>query len=151
MEVTDVMKKSDVFGDLSMEDIQEVAKLCRVEEFEAGTTIFRQDSASTDMYIVEDGLVSILLELGQTDRRQLQAATNFQCFSWTAAVPPFTHVSMAKAIERTRVLAFDGKQLRGIINTNPRLCAEIMAGIAKVIASKLRMSFSQLMGVTYQD
>jgi CRP-like cAMP-binding protein len=151
METVDVLKKSDVFNHLSDEALAELAKLCRDEEFEAGTVIFRQDTASTDVYVVVDGLVSIMLELGPTDRRQIQAVSDFGCFSWTAVVPPFHHVCMAKANEKTRLIAFDGKQLRGLINTNPKLCAEVLAGIASVASSKLRMAFTQLMGVTYQD
>ncbi len=151
MEAVEVMKKSDVFCHLGEEDINEVAKMFRYEEFETGTIIFKQDTASTDMYVVESGLVSIMLELGPTDRRQIQAVSDYGSFSWTAVVPPYHHVSTAKAIEKTRVLAFDGRQLRDLIDTNPRLCAEVLAGIAFVIAQKLRMSFSQLMGVTFQD
>ena len=151
MDTIETMKKSDVFSRLSDEDLAEVAKLCRYEEFEAGTTIFRQDTAATDMYIVEDGLVSIMLELGPTDRRQIQAVSDFGCFSWPAVIPPYHHISTAKALEKTSVLAFDGKQLRDLINTNPRLCAEVLAGIAYVMSQKLRMSFTQLIGVTYQD
>jgi CRP-like cAMP-binding protein len=128
-----------------------VAKLCRTEEFEAGTIIFKQDTAATDMYIVAEGLVSTMLELGPTDRRQIQAISDFGSFSWTAAIPPYRHVSTAKAIENTTVIAIDGKQIRDLVNTNPRLCAEVISGIAYVISQKLRMSFTQLMGVTYQD
>ncbi len=151
METVEVMKKSDVFSHLSDDDIAEVAKLCRYEEFEAGTIIFKQETASTDMYVIEDGLVSIMLELGPTDRRQIQAVSDFGCFSWTAVAPPYHHVCAAKAIEKTKVLAFDGKQLRELVNTNPRLCAEVLAGVACVASQKLRMAFTQLMGVTYQD
>jgi len=151
MEKVEVMKKSDVFSHLNEEELAEVAKFCRIEEFKAGTIIFRQDTAATDMYIVEDGLVSTMLELGPTDMRQIQAVSDFSSFSWTAVVPPYQHISTAKALEKTSVLAFDGKQIRDLIDTNPRLCAKIMAGIAFVIGQKLRMSFTQLMGVTYQD
>jgi CRP-like cAMP-binding protein len=147
----DVLKKSDVFGHMSDESLAELAKLCRTEEFEAGTIIFRQDTTSADVYVIEDGLVSIMLELGPTDRRQIQAVSDYGCFSWTAVVPPFHHVCTAKTLEKTKLLVFDGKQLRGLVNTNPKLCAEILAGIASVASVKLRMAFTQLMGVTYQD
>jgi CRP-like cAMP-binding protein len=92
-----------------------------------------------------------MLELGPTDRRQIQAVSDFGCFSWTAVIPPYHHICTAKALEKTRVLAFDGKQLRELVNVDPRLCSEVMAGIAFVMSQKLRMSFTQLMGVTYQD
>jgi hypothetical protein len=58
---------------------------------------------------------------------------------------------MAKAEEKTKVLTFDGKELRNLVNTNPKLCAEIAGGVAYVISQRLRAAFSQLMGDTYQD
>ena len=58
---------------------------------------------------------------------------------------------MAKAVEKTRVLAFDGMELRNLVNTNPKLCAEIAGGAAYVISLRIRSAFSQLMGDAYQD
>jgi hypothetical protein len=56
-----------------------------------------------------------------------------------------------KALEKTKVLAFNGKDLRNLVYTNPKLCAAIAGGVAYVISQRLRESFSQLMGVSYQD
>jgi len=101
--------------------------------------------------VIEEGLVSILPELGPTDRRQIQTASNFECFGWSATIPPFRCTATARALERTKVLAFNGRELRNLIYINPKLCAEIAGGVAYVISQRLRASFTQLMGVTYQD
>lgn len=150
MDKLEVLRRSDVLHYLSDADLSEVEKMCTPQVFEAGTTIFRQDKELEKLYIIEEGLVAIVLEIGPTDKRQIQAASNFECFGWSAAIPPFRATSTAKALETTRVFAFNGKELRDLINTNPRLCAEIAGGIAYVIAQRLRASFAQLMGVTCQ-
>jgi CRP-like cAMP-binding protein len=151
MEILEVLMRSDVFHYLEEDELKIVAKMCTQEVFEAGTIICKQDREEKYIFVIEEGLVSILLELGPTDKRQIQTASNFECFGWSATIPPFHCTATAKALERTKVLAFNGRELRNLIYTNPKLCAEIAGGVAYVISQRLRTSFAQLMGVTYQD
>jgi len=151
MEAIEVLRRSDVFHYLEEDELKLAEKMCTPQVFEAGAIICRQDVEAENIYVIEEGLVSILLELGPTDKRQIQTATNFECFGWSATIPPFRSSSTAKALERTRVLAFNGRELRNLISTNPKLCAEIAGGVAYVISQRLRAAFSQLMGVSYQD
>ena len=151
MEKLEVLKKSDVFHYLDEKNLAAVAEMCKAEVFEPGTIIFRQDKEADKIYIIEEGLISLLLELGPTDKRQMQAASNFQAIGWTATIPPFRHLATAKVLEHTKVLTFDGKQLRNLIDTNPKLCAEIAGGVAYVISERLKTAYTQLMGCTYQD
>ena len=151
MNKLEVLKRSDLFHYLDENDLKVVAEMCVREEFKPGEIIFRQGRDAEKIYVIEEGLVSLLLELGTTDKRQIQAASNFECFGWAATIPPYRRLNMAKAEEKTKVLAFDGKELRNLVNTNPKLCAEIAGGVAYVISQRLRAAFSQLMGDAYQD
>jgi len=151
MEPIEVMRKSDLFRYLDEDELKTVEKMCTQQVFEAGTIICKQDIEEENVYVIEEGLVSILLELGPTDKRQIQTAVNFECFGWSATIPPFRCTATAKALERTKALAFNGLELRNLIYTNPKLCAEIAGGVAYVISQRLRASFTQLMGIAYQD
>jgi len=151
MERIEVLKRSDIFHYLDENELRVIEKMCTPEVFEAGTTICKQDREENKIYVIEEGLVSILLELGPTDKRQIQAASNFECIGWSATVPPFHCTATAKALERTKALSFDGRELRNLIYTNPKLCAEVAGGVAYVISQRLRAAFTQLMGVAYQD
>jgi CRP-like cAMP-binding protein len=151
MDKLEVLRRSDVFHYLDDEDLKTVAEMCTTEVFEAGKTIFRQDKENEKLYVIEDGLVSVLLELGPTDKRQIQSAANYECFGWSASIPPYRCVCTVKTLEKTKTLVFNGKELRNLVYTNPKLCAEIAGGVAYVISQRLRAAFSQLMGVSYQD
>lgn len=151
MDKLEVLKRSDVFHYLDDNDLKTVAKMGTAEVFEAGETLCRQDREQDKLYIIEEGLVSVLVELGPTDKRQIQAASNFECFGWSASIPPFRAICTVKALEKTKALAFNGKELRNLVYTNPKLCAAIAGGVAYVISQRLRTAFTQLMGVTYQD
>lgn len=151
MDKLEVLKRSDVFHYLEDGELKEVEKMCMPEVFEAGTIICKQDKEQDKLYIIEEGLVSVLLELGPTDKRQIQAASDFECFGWSASIPPYRCTCSARALEKTKVLAFNGKELRNLVYTNPKLCAAIAGGVAYVISQRLRAAFTQLMGITYQD
>jgi CRP-like cAMP-binding protein len=151
MDKLEVLKRSDIFHYLDEADLKIVEKMATEEVFEPGEIIFRQNKHADKIYVVEEGLVSILLEMGPTDKRQIQSAANFECFGWAATIPPFHRMCMAKAVERTKLLAFDGMELRNLIDTNPKLCAETAGGVAYVISQRLQAAFEQLMGCTYQD
>jgi len=151
MDKLEMLRRSDVFHYLDEEDLGAVAEMCKEEVYEAGKTICRQDKENEKLYVIEDGLVSVLLELGPTDKRQIQSAANYECFGWSASIPPYRCVCTVKTLEKTKVLVFNGKELRNLVYTNPKLCAEIAGGVAYVISQRLRAAFSQLMGVSYQD
>lgn len=150
MEMAEVLSSSELFHALNEEEFREMERMCRRHVFEAGTIIFRQDKEAEDIYIIENGLVSLLLELSPMDMRQIQAVSNSECFGWSAMVPPYQRSCTAKAVEKTRVFAFNGKDLRYLFFTNPRLCANIVSGVAYVLSQRLRATYTQLMGVTYQ-
>ena len=151
MDRIEVLRRSDVFHYLEENELREVAKMCVPKAFEAGTIICKQDKEAENIYVIEDGLVSIILELGPTDKRQIQAASNFECVGWSATIPPFHSTATVKALEKTKTIAFNGRELRNLIYTNPKLCAEIAGGVAYVISQRLKAAFTQCLGVTYQD
>jgi CRP-like cAMP-binding protein len=151
MNKLEVLRRSDLFHYLDEKDLKIVAEMCASEEFKPGAIIFRQGRDAEKVYVIEEGLVSLLLEMGPTDKRQIQAASDFECFGWAATIPPYRRFNMARAEEKTKVLVFDGKELRNLVNTNPKLCAEVAGGVAYVISQRLRAAFSQLMGDAYQD
>ena len=151
MDRLEVLRRSDLFHYLDEDDLKTVEKMCTPKVFEAGAIVCRQDKEVEEICVIEEGLVSILLELGPTDKRQIQSASNFECCCWSAGIPPYRCTCTVKALERTKLLAFKGKELRALVYTNPKLCAEIAGGVANVISQRLRVAFTQLMGVTYQD
>jgi CRP-like cAMP-binding protein len=151
MDKLEVLRKSEVFKLLDNEELDELVEMCTEEIFEPGELLLRQNTDSEKMYIIINGLVSINLELGPLDIRQIQAASNFQCVGWTSTIPPYKGLGTIKAIERTKVLAFNGKQLRALVYTNPTLTAKIAGGIAQLIAVRLRKAYEQCLGITYED
>ena len=151
MDKLEVLRKSDIFQLLDENELKEVAEMCREAVFESGDIILKQNADSETLYVIADGLVSINLELGPLDIRQIQAASNYQCVGWTSTIPPYKALGTLKAIERTKVLAFSGKHMRALVYTKPALTAKIAGGIAQLIAARLQRAYEQCLGITYED
>ncbi len=151
MDKLEVLKKSDVFHYLEDAALRVIAEMCTAEVFEPGAIICKQGKEQDKLYVIEEGLVGVFLELGPLDCRQIQAGANSESFGWSALIPPHLCTTTVKALERTRVFVFNGKDLCNLIDTDPRLYAKITEGVGYVVSQRLRAAFNQLMGVTYQD
>ena len=151
MDKREVLKRSDLFRDLGDEHIDALEKICTSETYEPGAFICRQNTFSEKLYVIEDGLVAIILEPGPLSQRQLQAVSNFQTFGWEAVIPPHLRTDSAKAIEKTKVLVFNGQDLIDLFKEDCPTGCIVYQNVARVVASRLQSAFMQLLGVCSQD
>ncbi len=144
----DVLRKCDMFRTLDDVQLGELEKMCRYEEFEAGAIICRQGRKEEKFYVIEHGGVGIILEVGPLARRQVQAVTDYEVFGWSAMLAPYISTATVKALERTKVLAFDGQELSSLCIAKPEIGLKVARGIARVVATRLHQAYAQLLGVT---
>jgi CRP-like cAMP-binding protein len=148
MNKIEVLKRSDLFRELDNEQLNMVVGMGTEQVFNAGTIIHKQGSAAELIHVIEDGLVGIILEVGPLAQRQVQAAANFESFGWSAMIPPYTRTATVKALEQTKVIVFDGRELTAFCTTNCEIGCKIMQAVVRVIAERLRQAYIQLLGVT---
>lgn len=151
MDKSEVLRKSELFRDLTAEQLKLVEKLGKSQVFEPGTIICKQGTKIDNIYVIEDGLVGLILELGPLSERQVQAACNFEVFGWSAMIEPYVCSGTVKAVEKTKVFAFRGGELRALGISHPEVGNKIWQAVARVVASRLHRAYVQLLGVTYQD
>ena len=150
MNKIDVLKKADLFSGLDDAQLRQIEQFCTPEVYQAGEVICRQGRKLKTLYIIEDGLVGIFLELGPATRRQIQAAANLETFGWSAIIPGRRNSATDIALEETRVLACDGQQLLDLCVNDTEIGFEIQRGIVRAVLERLDHAYTQLMGVTCQ-
>ena len=147
----EVLKRCPFVRELDDEQLKVMADMASVEVFEVGESLCKQGRTQEKIFLIEDGLVGLYLELGPVTHRQIQSASNFEVVGWSAMLPPYRCTTTAKAIETTKVLTFRGKELVKLCESNPIIGCKVHRGLASVIAVRLHHAFTQLMGVTAQD
>ena len=148
MNKIEVLKRSDLFRELDDEHIALVGEMGTDQVFDSGAIIYKQGSTADLIYVIDEGLVGIILEVGPLAQRQVQAAANFESFGWSAMIPPYTRTATVKALEQTNVIVFDGRELTDFCTTHGEKGFKIMQAVARVIAERLRQAYIQLLGVT---
>jgi CRP-like cAMP-binding protein len=61
MSIVPLLKKVDILNSLSESQLEKVAKLCREHTYNAGDIIFKESDTSSELYLIQDGLVEIFL------------------------------------------------------------------------------------------
>ena len=151
MDKIEVLKRCPIFRELDEEQLKVVSEMATTEVYEVGESLGRQGRSQEKAFIVEDGLVGIYLELGPMMHRQIQAASNFELVCWSAMLAPYRMYSTVKAIETTKVLAFNGRELAQLCQTQPHIGCKMHRGVAQTVANRLHSAYTQLMGVTAQE
>ena len=148
MTKSEILKRCPFVRELNNEQLNIMADMCYPEVFEAGECICQQGRTQEKIYLIEDGLVGIYLELGPMNQRQLQSASNFEVVGWSAMLPPYRCSATVKAIETTKLLTFNGKELVNLCETHPEIGCKVHRGLASLISVRLHHAFTQLTGVT---
>jgi len=147
----EILKKCPFGRELDDDQLKIIAEIGVEEVYEVGDSLCKQGRTQEKLYLIEDGLVGLYLEMGPMTHRQLQAASNFEIIAWSALMPPSRSRTTVKALETTRVLAFNGKELAKVCEAHPEIGYKVYRGLASVIAIRLEHAFIQLMGVAAQD
>jgi len=151
MDKVEVLKRSDLFHELDDEQLALVAELGTCHVLDAGTIIHKQGFPAELVHVIEEGLVAIILEVGPLAQRQVQAAGNFESYGFSAMIPPYAFTATARALEETKEITFNGRQLFSFCTTHPDAGFKIMQALARVIGERLRQAYVQLLGVTDED
>jgi CRP-like cAMP-binding protein len=136
-----------MFRELNDEHLGLLERICTSHAFEAGTSICKQGKMGAKLYVIENGLVAITLEVGPMAQRQVQAASNFESFGWSAMIEPHVYTATARAMEKTTALAVGGAELSNLCSAHPDMGVVVFKAVARVVAARLHEAYVQLLGV----
>ena len=151
MNMTEVLRKSELFRELDSEQLSVVEKMCTPMSFQPGEVIGRQGAKNEYVFVIEEGLIAVVVEIGPLSQRQVQAASNYDVIGWSAMILPDIYIATGKALEKTKALAFHGQELCNLCDSNPIIGCKVCSGVARVVAHWLKDAYTQLLGVCYQD
>ena len=98
-----------------------------------------------NIYVIEEGLVGIFLEVGPLSRHRIRTASKFDVIGCSAMMD-CRCTTTVRAMEKTRVLAFDRQTLHALCISRPEIGYNVFRGIARVVAESLNHTCTLLMG-----
>ena len=150
MNVREVLNKSELFRELDNDQLSIIEQMCTPMSFQPGEVIGKQGAKNEYVFVIEEGLIAVIVEIGPLSQRQVQAASNFDVVGWSSMILPDIYIATGKAVEQTKTLAIPGQELCNLCDSNPTIGCKVCRGVARVVAHWLKDAYGQLLGVTYQ-
>jgi CRP-like cAMP-binding protein len=130
---------------LSDSQLEQLAKLARVVNFDASETIFPEGAVADGVYLVVSGSVSLEICAPAIGCKRIQAVGPGEILGWSGLLerPQFT--ATARAILPTQVVRFDSAPLVELCRDDPALGGELLRRALVAVAERLRVTRVQLL------
>ena len=146
-EYMNVLRRMDVFYDLSEPQLEMIASICSEVEHRMGEVVFEESSAGDELYVIAHGEVEILVDPSlvqatpDPQREPVTIATlrSGQMFGEVALVDQGLRTASARcASRRARLLVIPRERLITLCDSYPELGYRIMRNVAADLAFKVR-------------
>ena len=131
------LKKIPLFQNLDSNEVAEVLKLSERQDYAKDDFVFQQEDEAKRLFIVEKGLVAMVIQLKPGTVRVIATESRGGAFGWAALLPPHRHTTSAKCLEPSQLLALDGSKVRELCYQEPHLGVKFMEGLALFIANRI--------------
>lgn len=146
-----VLKKSELFSELADKELALVETITETMQVGVGDLVCKQGKPGDKIYIVEDGCMAIVLDVGPLTHRQVQSAGRNEVFGWSAMIEPYLYTASVRSTVTSRLFAIKAKNLRDLCQKQPDIGNKIYRAVARVVAKRLHEAYEQLIGVTDEE
>jgi CRP/FNR family cyclic AMP-dependent transcriptional regulator len=112
--------------------------------FDAGQVIFREGDDYSVLYLLEEGMLALELEVPGHLLR-VQTLHGGDVFDWSALLPHSAKHFQARALEPVSALAFEGEALLASFERDPAFGLDFMLRLMGVVSERLRATRMQLL------
>jgi CRP/FNR family cyclic AMP-dependent transcriptional regulator len=141
MSIVSLLKKVDLLNGLSDSQLEKVAELCREQTFNADDIIFKENDKSSELYLIQDGLVEITLSVPEPGtEKSLVTLGNGQIFGEMALLDEGPRTASARCIaDGTRLWVAKRADFISLCEKDTGIGFIVMKNIAADLSFKLRL------------
>lgn len=131
--------------DLEPRHLELIAGCSTNAVFEAGRFVFREGEPADKFYLIRQGRVALEISGPGKGPIIVETVEDGEFLGWSWLFPPYRWTFDARAMEKTRAFALDGKCLRGKCEKDHDLGYEMMKLFSQVIIDRLQATRLQLL------
>ncbi|HZY44079.1 MAG TPA: cyclic nucleotide-binding domain-containing protein [Anaerolineae bacterium] len=151
MEKVDILKRTDIFYDLTGPQLEMMASLCEDRSVKLGEIVFEENSNGDEMFVIARGSVEVLVDPtivgGPSAKKRgsgpvtIATLRSGQSFGEVALVDQGLRTASARCAEtETHLLLIPRAKFNKLCDTYPELGYRVMRNIAADLAFKIRGS-----------
>jgi CRP-like cAMP-binding protein len=135
--IEDLLGESATLAGLDPEHRATIAGCATLTVCSPGDVLMREGSPADTFYVLREGAVALETVIPGRGRVTIETLHGGEVLGWSWIIPPYRTAFDARALERTRAIAFDGACLRGRCETDPGLGFALLKVMAGVLSQRL--------------
>jgi CRP-like cAMP-binding protein len=146
--IAPILRHADIFEDLTPTQVELIASISTMAEYQMGELIFVENAASAELYVVADGEVEIQIDPSIVARENIDRPSELktiaafrrgQSFGEIALLDQGLRSATARcAKNETRLVVIPRDKLIQLCDTYPQLGYRLMYNLASDLALKIR-------------
>jgi CRP/FNR family transcriptional regulator len=151
MSVTpEILKKMDIFEFLKLDELEDIAKLARIEEYNQGDFIFKEGDRAEKIYMVLEGRVSIEIMVYPGKRVSVYTITKGTFFGYPSLLRTRKFTTYAHCLDKVKVVSIVADELvEKVFKEDCRRGYLVIKRVAELIAEKLADTRAQLLSLSH--
>ncbi len=133
-----LISKPKIFGDLEKEELESIAKLMEIREYNEKADIFEEDSIGSEFFVIISGSVWVRKKDSHGKDHQLSIICCSECFGKMTLIDEMPRSASVRALEKTRVAVLKRSSYLKMKKDNIEVYCHILENIAKEFSSRLR-------------
>ncbi len=134
------LDKVDIFRELSLEELGQIAAIAETHQFEPGETLFRPGDPGDNAYIIVSGRIELFLEDERGRRQSLTCLDPGTCFGEMALMDGEPRSAGAAVQEKALLMLLGREDFLRVMNRYPSIAQGIIAQLSR----RLRRTNRQL-------
>lgn len=132
-----VLRRYPNFAGLSERYLNNIAKISRIRNFEAGEELFREGNTATHLILVMFGEIHIVYQLGDGSEVVADTLVTGDPLAWSALLEPHTLTASGVANKAGSLIEIEAGELRRMCKDNTDFGYVMMKEVAKTLRSRL--------------
>jgi CRP/FNR family cyclic AMP-dependent transcriptional regulator len=145
--IEEILRDHRFFSELPDEDLLLIAGCGKNEIHPAGKYLAHEGEAADRFYLIRHGRIAIESQTPGRGALVIETLTEGEVVGWSWLFPPYRWTFDVRAIEESRLIALDGRCLRGKADANPALGYRLMKSFARVMSDRLRAARMQMLDI----
>lgn len=139
------LKKINFFDHYTDKQLEIIASLSSIREFEVKQVLFEQYDKLTDLAVLLEGTLSVGISIAKEKRIYLGTIEEGQLFSWSAIFEPPIATAWVMTVTPAKVMLIDTTRLKKEFVKDCNFAYKTMSRIAHTISQRLTDTRFQLM------
>lgn len=140
----DLLRQAAIFKDLSDEELETVAEICKEQTFRSSTTIFKEGDPGNRFYIISEGEVRISRDVPGSGEEALTVLKPGACFGEMAVFDRSERSTDAIANKDCKLITVSRPDFEMMLDFNREIAYKVLWSTVRLLCERLRITNDNL-------